>query len=108
MTLGWGSKGQNLISLIHCLLLLPLFVAFLCWVLVCCAVLCVLSSFAITPLEKRELVALFCVILSVIFLLSFSLFLTVPWVGLSRGTKAGKCLPLQLKGIQLDFVWLQR
>ena len=37
----------------HCLLLLPLFVCFCC-----CAVLCGLSSFAIIPLGKRELVAL--------------------------------------------------
>ena len=47
------STAVVLLLFSHCLLLLPLFVCFCC-----CAVLCGLSSFAIIPLGKRELVAL--------------------------------------------------
>ena len=66
---------------IDCLLLLPLFLGFSAGSLFCFAVLCVLSSFAIISLGKRELVALllFCpeCHAAVIVLL---LFLAVPWV----------------------------
>ena len=47
-----------LMLFIHCLLLLPLFCGFCVRFLFCFAVLCVLSSFAIISLGKRELVAL--------------------------------------------------
>ena len=49
---------EVLLLLIHCLLLLPLFVGVVCLVLVLCAVNGVLSSFAIILMEKKELVAL--------------------------------------------------
>ena len=51
------SKVVVLLLLIHCLLLLHLFVEILFWSLYCCVVLCVLSSFAISPLGKGERVA---------------------------------------------------
>ena len=56
-----GSKAVVLLLFIHCLLLLPLFVGggggcVSC--LFCNALLCVLSSFQIISLRKRELVAL--------------------------------------------------
>ena len=49
----------------------------------CCALLCVLSSFAIILIEKRELVALlylssWCLVIVVVLWL----LLTMPWVGL--------------------------
>ena len=47
--------------------------------LFCCAVHCVLSSFAAISLEKRELVVFLLVYSKVIVLW---LFLAVPWVGL--------------------------
>ena len=47
---------SSAIFLSHCLLLLPLFVGFLCLVFVLYCSICVLSSFAITSLGKRELV----------------------------------------------------
>ena len=50
--------SRGLLLLIHCLLLLPLFVAFHVRFLFWFAVLCVLSSFVIISLGKRELVAL--------------------------------------------------
>ena len=50
------SKAPVLLLFIHCLLLLPLLVrsSF------CFAVLCVLSTFEIVTLGKREVVALIC------------------------------------------------
>ena len=55
------SKAVVMPLFIQCLLLLPLFVGIKS--LFCFAVRCVLSSFAIIPLGKRELVALlFCVL----------------------------------------------
>ena len=47
--------------------------------LFCYAVLCVLSSFVIISLGKRELVAL---LYSHVVVVALCLFLTVPWVGL--------------------------
>ena len=44
--------------LIHCLLMTPCFVGDYVWSLFCCALLCAVSSFVITLLGKRELVAL--------------------------------------------------
>ena len=62
---------------------LPLFVGFLCWSLFWCALLYVLSSFAINLARTRELVALIllsyrCIVTRNVLLL----FLTMPWVGL--------------------------
>ena len=73
-----------LLLFIHGKSLLPLFVGFFCvWYLFCYAVLCVLSSFAIIQLGKRELVAFLMLSsgchVAVIFL---CLVLTVSWVGL--------------------------
>ena len=67
--------------LIHCLLLLPLFVCVCVWgggggggilFSLCCAVLCIVSSFATILLEKRES-GLLCVncLLDVMWLLVF-------------------------------------
>ena len=67
------SKAVVLLLFIPCLLFLPLFVGFCVGSLFSCSVLCVLSSFAITQLGKRELVALLvskCV-LNAMSLLSF-------------------------------------
>ena len=47
-----------MLLLICCLVLFPLVVGVLCLSLFCCALLCVLSSFAIILERKRELVAL--------------------------------------------------
>ena len=47
-----------LLSVIHCVLFLLLIVGASVRYLLCFAVLCVLSIFAIIPLGKRELVAL--------------------------------------------------
>ena len=53
------SKSVVLLLLIHYLMLLPLFcVFFLLWSLFCCAVLSVVTSFAILSLGKVELIAL--------------------------------------------------
>ena len=55
----------------------------LCLSLFCCALLCILSSFAITLKRKKELVAL--LLLSYGCLVTenvLCLFLTVPWIGL--------------------------
>ena len=52
------SKVVVILSLIHCLLLLPLFEVVLYLILVCYALLGVLSSVAIILTRKRELVAL--------------------------------------------------
>ena len=51
-------KVVDLLSMIQCLLLLPLFVGALRSVIFCNAVLSVLSSFAIVSLRKGEQVAL--------------------------------------------------
>ena len=49
----------------------------------CCALFCVLSSFAIISMGKRELVALLCLFsLCLVIVVVQWLFLTVPWVGL--------------------------
>ena len=62
---------------------LSLFVGFLCWSLFWCALLYVLSSFAINLARTKELVAL--LLLSYRYIVTINvlwLFLTVPWVGL--------------------------
>ena len=49
----------------------------------CCAVLCVLSSFAIIPLGERVLVILLLLSSEChVFVVVLCLFLTVPWVGM--------------------------
>ena len=52
------SKAVVLLLFICCLVCFPLAVGVLCFSLFCCALLCVLSSFAIVLKRKRELVAL--------------------------------------------------
>ena len=52
------SKAVVLLLMIHCLLLLPLFLGFLCLVLVLLPSTLCPSSVAITLMGKRELVAL--------------------------------------------------
>ena len=52
------SKAVILLLLIHWLLLIPLFLWVYVWAMFCYAILCVLSSFAIILMGKRELVAL--------------------------------------------------
>ena len=74
------SKSVVLLLLIHCLLLLPLFVGFCVLSLFCNALLSFLSSFVIIPLRKRESWLLyFNYVLAVVWLLLFCarLFLTV-------------------------------
>ena len=63
---------------------LPLFVGFLCWSLLWCALLYVLSSsFAIMLARKRGLVALPLLSSGCFVTVNVMwLFLTVPWVGL--------------------------
>ena len=56
--------------MVHCSLLLPLFVGGVVWSLFCCAVLSVLSRFAFTSLRKTTLVPL--------LLLSFCCHVSVP------------------------------
>ena len=53
-----GSKAVVLLFFNYCFVCLTLFVAELCWSLFCYAFLCVLSSFAIILMKKRELDAL--------------------------------------------------
>ena len=48
------SKVLALLLVLHCLLLLPLFVGFLCLTLVFYAILSVISSFTIILIRKRE------------------------------------------------------
>ena len=43
---------------LYCFILLPLFVEFSIWTLLCIAVLSVLTSFAIIVLRKRELMVI--------------------------------------------------
>ena len=77
------SKAVVLLLLIRCLVCFPLVVGVLCLSLFCCALLYVLSSFAIILKSKRELVAL--LLLSYGCLVAVGvlwLFLAVPWVGL--------------------------
>ena len=50
-------KAIVILLLIHCLLLLPMFVKVLCWFLFCYVVLSVMSCFAIVSVRKTELVA---------------------------------------------------
>ena len=72
-----------LLLLIHCLLFLPLFAGTLCLVFVLLfATLCP-SSFAISLMGERELVALFfnCLPDGLLFSVLW-LFSTVPWVGM--------------------------
>ena len=52
------SKAVVLLLLICCLVCFPLVVGVLCLSWFCCALLCVLSSFAIILKRERELVAL--------------------------------------------------
>ena len=52
------SKAVVLLLLICCLVCFPLVVGVLCLSLFCCALLCVLFSFAIILKRKRELIAL--------------------------------------------------
>ena len=69
--------------MIHCFMYLTLFVGVLCWSLFCCVLLCVLSSFAIILMRKRELVALLLLSSRCLVTLSVPwLFLIVPFVGL--------------------------
>ena len=77
------SKSVVLLLLIRCLVCFPLVIRVLCLSLFCCALLCVLSSFAIILKRKRELVSLLllsCGRLVAVDVLR--LFLTVPLVGL--------------------------
>ena len=60
-----------------------MFLGVLCLSLFCCALHCVLSSFAIILKRKRELVALLLLSCGCLFIVNVLwLFLTVPWVGL--------------------------
>ena len=60
-----------------------LFVGVLCLSLLCYALLCVHSSFAITLKRKRKLVALLILSYKCIVTMNVLwLFLTVPWIGL--------------------------
>ena len=52
------SAAVVLLLLVHSKLLLPLFVRVLCLFFDCYSVLCVLSSFAVSLVRKRELIAL--------------------------------------------------
>ena len=69
--------------LIYCLMYLPLSVKVLCWSLVWCAFLYVISTFAIILTRKRELDALLLLSLGCLVTVRVRwLFLAVPWVGL--------------------------
>ena len=64
-------------------MLFPLFVGVLCLCLLCYALRCVHSSFAIILKRKRKLVALLLLSYRCIVTINVLwLFLTVPWVGL--------------------------
>ena len=76
------SKAAVLLLLTCYLVCFPLVVGVLCVSLFCCALLCVLSKFAIILKRKREQVAL--LLLSYGCLVTINvlwLFLTVPWLG---------------------------
>ena len=70
-----------LLLLICCFMYLPLFVGVLCWSLFWYALLCVLYSFAIIWMRKRELVSLPCLMSCYCYNVLW-LFLTVQWVGM--------------------------
>ena len=57
MTSAEYSKAVVLLLLIHCFIVETIFRGYV-WSLLCCAILSVVSSFAIIVLGKRELVAL--------------------------------------------------
>ena len=63
------------------LLIVASIVGFCVCSMFCCALLCVLSSFAIILMEKRELVALLSLFFWCLVMVEW-LFLTMPWVGL--------------------------
>ena len=70
-----------LLLLIRCWLLLPCRV--LCFSMFCCAVLCVLSIFAMILMGKIELVTLLCLFVwCLVVVIVLWLFLAMPWVGL--------------------------
>ena len=80
---GVRSNALALLLLINCLLLLQLFYGgFVFFSLFCCALFNVVSSFAVTSLGKRELVAYFNCLLMLCDCWCFDmcLFFTVPWV----------------------------
>ena len=80
---GVRSKMAVLLLLIYCLMNFPLFVGVLCLFLLCQALLCAHSSFAIILKRKTKLVALLLFShLCIVTNNSVWLFLTVPWVGL--------------------------
>ena len=79
------SKAVVLLLLIHRLLLLPLFVGVCVRSLFCYAVFCVLPSFAMISLGKREKAGYFTFIVFLKMFCSYScsyIFLVVPWVDL--------------------------
>ena len=77
------SKAVVLLLLICCLVYFPFVVRVLCLSLFCCALLFVLSSFAIILKRKRELVALLLLSYGCLVTVNILwLFLMVPWVGL--------------------------
>ena len=72
-----------MVLFINCFMHLPLFAGVLCWSLFWCALLCVLSSFAIIFTKERELVALLLMYSwchATVYVLW--LHLAVPYVGL--------------------------
>ena len=75
-------KGGSSV-VVHSLLTIAPIVGLCVCSMVCCALLCVLSSFAIILIGKRELVALLCLSSwCFVIVIVLWLFLTVPWVGL--------------------------
>ena len=80
----WWLRLLSILSSVFAdLLCFPLFVGILILSLVCYALLCVLSSFAIILKRKRELVALLLLLCKRLFTINvLRLFLTVPWVGM--------------------------
>ena len=60
-------------------LLITLIVGFCNCSIICCALLCVHSSFAIISMGKRELIALLCLSFWCLVIVVW-LFLTMPWV----------------------------
>ena len=77
------SKAVVLLLLIRCLVCFPLVVGVLCLSFYCCALLCVLSNFAIILKKKRELVAL--------LLLSYGCLVTVNVLGSSSRCRGLVC-----------------
>ena len=77
------SKVVVLLLLSCCLVCFPLVVGVLCLSLFCCALLCVLSCFAIILKRKRERVALLWLSYRCLVTIPVLwLFVTVPWVSL--------------------------